>query len=154
MKQPISRALAALAALMVITLSLIIVRAAGGQIEGKVSDPKGAAVVGATVRVTDNETNRTSSAVTDAQGRYKIAGLTAGSYTVVVSANGFTDGRLENVKVDDDAVAPADFKLEIATVQAQVDVTSGGKGNSEPLYQQLRQQAKTEQEFSGPYATV
>lgn len=140
--------------LLVISLPLIVVSAAGGSIEGKVTDPKGAAIVGATVRVTDSETNQTVTATTDAEGRYKIEGLAGGTYTIVVSANGFAEGRLENVKVDESAVVPGNLKLEISTVQAEVSATASPKANADPVYQQLRQQAKTESEFAGPYATV
>ena len=145
---------AVLTILLVISLPLIVVRAAGGRIEGKVTDPKGAAIVGATVRVTDSETNKTVTATTDAEGRYKIEGLTSGTYTVAVSATGFAEGRLENIKVDEGAVVPGNLKLEISSVQAEVSVTASPKANADPVYQQLRQQAKTESEFAGPYATV
>ncbi len=147
-------AVAVFTILMLISLPLIVVRAAGGRIEGKITDPKGAAIVGATVRVTDSDTNKTLTAITDAEGRYKIEGLTAGTYTVAVSANGFAEGRLENVKLDEGAVVPGSLKLEISSVQAEVSVIASPKANADPIYQQLRQQAKTESEFAGPYATV
>ena len=89
MKQPIFRTLAACAALLIITLPLIGVRAAGGQIEGKISDPKGAAIPGATIRVTDTETSRSATAVTDAQGRYTLASLSPGSYELRAELSGF-----------------------------------------------------------------
>ena len=155
MKQKYFPVIAGLVGLVVLTLSLFVVRAAGGRIEGKVTDPKGAAIVGATVRITDPETNQTFTATTDAQGHYKVEGLTAGTYTIVVSAKGFAEGRLENIRVNEGAAVPADVRLEISAVQAEVNVSAGGlKPNSDPLYQQLRQQAKTDQEFAGPYASV
>jgi len=155
MKQKYFSAIAVLATLFVLSLSVLVVRAAGGRIEGKVTDQKGAAVVGATVRVTDSETNQTFTATTDAQGHYKIEGLTTGTYTVVVSARGFSEGRREVVKVEEGAVVPVDLRLEIAAVEADVTVPNTGlKSNSDPLYQQLRQQAKSAQEFAGPYASV
>src|SRR5439155_13600124 len=85
--------------LVALSLPLLTVQAAGGQIEGKVTDPKGAAVAGAKVIATDAATNQTYTATTDGQGRYKIEGLPAGSYSVVVSASGFNDARNETVKV-------------------------------------------------------
>ena len=72
--------------------------AAGGAIAGTVTDPKGAVVVGATVTVTDAAGKQAHAPVaTDAQGRYKIEGLPAGTYTVVVSAAGFREARREQV---------------------------------------------------------
>ena len=48
----------------------VAVSSAGGRLEGKVSDPKGAAVEGAAVTATDAISNQKFSAVTDAKGRY------------------------------------------------------------------------------------
>jgi hypothetical protein len=136
-------------------LPFIVAYAAGGRIEGKVTDAKGAAIAGARVSVTDEVTNQATTAVTDQQGRYKIEGLPAGNYTVVVSATGFSDGRKESVKVDEDSSAAIDLRLEVAPVEAAVTVATGAsKANTDPVYQQLRQQAKTDQDFAGPYATV
>src|SRR6267142_863090 len=108
---------ALLAALM---LSLIIVHGSGGRIEGKVTDPKGAAVVGASVTITDEVNNRTFTAVTDQQGHYKVEGLPAGVYTVVISATGFSEARKESVKLDEGATAQVDLRLEIAPIEANV----------------------------------
>jgi hypothetical protein len=126
---------------------------AGGHIEGKVTDPKGAIVVGATVTLTDSSTSQVFTAITDQQGRYKVEGLPAGVYSVVVSALGFTDARRDGVNVTEGAVASVDLKLEIAPVEATVTVATV-KGNTDPVYQELRQQAKGAGEFSGPFATV
>ena len=138
-----------------LALPFIHVYSAGGRIEGKVTDAKGAAIAGATVSITDEITNRPMTAVTDQQGRYKVEGVPSGNYTVVVSASGFSEGRKESVKVDEDSVVAVDLRLEVAPVEANVTVATGAsKANSDPVYQQLRQQAKTEQDFAGPYATV
>ena len=139
--------------LALLAIPLAIVHSAGGRIEGKVVDPKGAIVAGATVTVTDPATNQTYTAITDQQGRYKIEGLPAGAYSVVVSAPGFADVHRDEVKVEDSAAATVDVKLEIATIEATVTVTTV-KGNTDPVYQQLRQQAKGAGEFGGPFATV
>ena len=135
-------------------LPLITVHGAGGRIEGKITDPKGAIVVGAAVTVTDANTNQTFTAVTDQQGRFKIEGVPAGSYTVTVSSQGFSESQRADVKVEDGAVATADFTLEIAPVEAAVTVTPGEKPNSDPTYQKLREVGKAADDFAGPYATV
>ena len=140
---------------LLISIPLFVAYGAGGRIEGKITDPKGAAIPGATVTVTNQTTKQDFTAVTDAQGRYKVEGLPAGVYDVSVVAKGFKDGRQAEVNVADDSVKPVDVKLEIAPVEAQVKVPTGSqKGNLDPIYQSLRQLAKTDQDFSGNYATV
>ena len=66
----------------VCSIPLLIAHAAGGRIEGKITDPKGAAIPAATVTVTNQVTKQDFTATTDAQGKYKIEGLPAGSYTL------------------------------------------------------------------------
>jgi Carboxypeptidase regulatory-like domain/Peptidase family M1 domain len=140
---------------LALALPFAIAYAAGGCIEGKVTDPKGDSVVGASVTITEEGSNQKFTAVTDQQGRYKIEGLPAGNYTVLISATGFSELRRESVKLNEGAVVPVDAKLELASLEANVTVPTGGlKANSDPVYQQLRQQAKSGQDFVGPYATV
>src|SRR5207247_2641993 len=114
-----------------------------------------AVVVDAEVTVSDEVNNHSFTTRTDQQGRYKVEGLSAGIYTLVVSAKGFSEGRKEAVKVEEGVVVKVDLRLEVASVEANVTVPTGElKANSDPVYQQLRQQAKTDQDFSGPYATI
>ncbi len=161
-----NRSIVILVRLLVVSAILIVPFAigfsAGGGIEGKVVDPKGAVVVGASVTVTDDATEQRFTGVTDSQGHYKIEGLPAGSYTIVISAAGFSDARKEGIKVNEGGTVPVDLRLEIVTVEAAVTVDTPGtlKANTDPIYQQLRQQAKdrndgsTPLDFSGDYATV
>ena len=139
--------------LALLTPPLVLVHGAGGRIEGRITDPKGAVIVGATVSVTDPITSQSFAAVTDQQGHYTVAGLPAGSYSLTVSAKGFSDARRDDVKVQDGAVATVDLKLEIAPVEAAVTVITQ-KANADPVYQQLRLQAKGAGDFAGPFATV
>ncbi len=149
------RIIAALILCVPLVLPLFVVYGAGGRIEGRITDPKGAIVVAAIVTVTDEVIQRTYTGITDQQGRYKVEGLPAGTYTVVISAKGFSDGRKESVTVEDDKAAVVDLRLEVASVEAAVTVSSeAAKANTDPVYQQLRKQANSDDEFSGPYATV
>lgn len=136
-----------------VSIPLFIAHAAGGRIEGKVTDPKGAALPNAAVTVTNQITKQDFTAVTDAQGRYKVEGLPAGNYTVRIAVKGFNEGRREDVNVEDDATATINVQLEIAPVEAEVKVTTV-KGNVDPVYQSLRQLGRNEQDFGGPYAVV
>jgi hypothetical protein len=139
----------------VLSIPLFVTYAAGGRIEGKITDPKGAAIPAATVTITNEATNQEFTAITDAQGRYKVEGLPAGSYSVRVSVKGFNDGRSEDVKVADNVGTTIDLRLEIAPVQAKVKVpTTAQKGNLDPVYISLRQLGRDDQAFAGDYAVV
>ncbi|HKG60390.1 MAG TPA: carboxypeptidase regulatory-like domain-containing protein [Pyrinomonadaceae bacterium] len=148
-----TKRLSLLLVLTVLTIPFLVAYAAGGRIEGKITDPKGAAIPNAAVIVTNDVTKQEFTATTDSQGRYKVEGLPAGIYTVRVAVKGFTEGQRAEVKVADDAAATVDVRLEIAPVEATVKVPSGQKGNQDPVYQSLRQLGKGD-DFAGNYAVV
>jgi hypothetical protein len=127
--------------------------AAGGEISGTVTDPRGAVVVGANVTVyAEGGTQPVATAKTDAQGQYKIQNLPPGTYDVAVVANGFGEVRLAKQAVAEGKTTKADARLEVASVETSVTVTAAGpKANSDPTYQALRQQG---QDFTGEYAQV
>lgn len=60
-----------------------------GQIVGKVLDPNGAIVTGATVRVKSLATGRELTAVSDAQGAYTVVSIQPGLYEVTIESGSF-----------------------------------------------------------------
>jgi hypothetical protein len=133
----------------------IIAYSAGGRIEGKVTDPKGAVIVGAAITVTDPMGNLKFTATTDEHGYYKVEDLPPGIYTVSISVAGFSDGTRDEVRVDEGATATIDVRLEIAPVEATVTVAASGvRANADPVYRQLRDLGKDAQDFGGPFAKV
>ena len=60
-----------------------------GDISGTIVDPNGAAVSGATVKVTSKDTGTTATTITSGTGLYRFSLLKPGTYTVAVSASGF-----------------------------------------------------------------
>jgi hypothetical protein len=129
--------------------------AAGGGISGTVTDPRGAVISGAEVTVVSASGAPVQTVTTGRDGSYKFEGLSAGLYKLRVAARGFTNASLEQIKVIDGSVATANFKLEIAEVEVNLDVKTGGpKPNSDPVYQQVRNQSRDAGAFAGAYATV
>src|SRR6266576_5058513 len=59
-------------------------------ITGTVTDPSGAAVVGATITATSPERGLTYSAVTNDSGLYRISQLPVGTYALKVEKSGFS----------------------------------------------------------------
>jgi hypothetical protein len=62
-----------------------------GSVSGRVSDPSGAVIQGAAVSARQLETNLSSSAVTDNDGRFRLPYLRAGSYEIKVAKTGFAE---------------------------------------------------------------
>ena len=138
-------------AVAVLSFTISIVNGAGGRIEGKVTDPKGAVVAGARILVTDPVTGQTFNATTDSQGHYQIT-VPAGSYYVTVSATGFAELRRESVTVPEGGATTVDVQMEVAPVEAAVTVSA--RSNSDAAYQELRRIGKPETDFNGVFATV
>jgi len=100
--------------LVVLVLAVASAHAAGtGRIVGRVWDKAtGEPVVGAAVEVKGADLGAT----TDEDGRYLIAGVPAGTCTIVTSALGFEPGRRPGVVVSADQTATADFRLKTTVI--------------------------------------
>jgi hypothetical protein len=87
MRQAI-RTLLTLAAFATLGTTLL-AQATSGRISGGVTDAQGGLLPGATVTVTEVNTNYTRSATTDATGAYVFANLPLGTYSVSAEMQGF-----------------------------------------------------------------
>src|SRR5215469_5457526 len=72
---------------------------ASGNIAGIVTDPTGAAVVGATVTVTSTATSAERKTVTNGSGEYRFDLLPAGGYQLDVDASGFSHAQVKGLQV-------------------------------------------------------
>jgi iron complex outermembrane recepter protein len=107
--------------------------AAGGRVRGSVTDQTGAALVGATVRITDLNSGAASSTSTGALGQYLVDGVPPGRYQVAAEASGFETAVRGNITVagGDDVIV--DLELVIARQQAVVDVTALAQAEPEQI---------------------
>jgi hypothetical protein len=71
-----------------------------GSISGNVTDPAGAIVVGATVKVTNQATGVSTALLTNEAGVFKAAFLAPGTYTVSIQAPGFSTFEAKDVVVE------------------------------------------------------
>jgi hypothetical protein len=101
-----------------------------GTITGTVTDSSGASIAGAKVLVKNLATGLSQETVSGGDGRYTVPYLPIGNYSVAVEKEGF--GRVEQtgVRVEVATVETIDVKLQVGTVQQNVEVT----GNA-PLLQ-------------------
>src|SRR5690349_4261195 len=94
-----------------------------GTIRGTVTDQNGAAVVGATVHVTDVATGTARDLTTNDEGNYEASNVKTGTYIVTVSQQGFNKTEIRDVVVRSGGITRADAELKIG-LEATVDVTS------------------------------
>ena len=95
-----------------------------GDISGTIVDPNGAAVSGATVKVTSKDTGTTATTITSGTGLYRFSLLKPGTYTVSVSASGFK-ATTATVVVSLGQVATANIALTLGSASETVEVTAG-----------------------------
>lgn len=68
-----------------------------GTISGIITDPSGAVIPGATVKVTNTQTNVSVTLRTNSAGVYNASDLNPGTYRVQAEANGFEAGFIDNI---------------------------------------------------------
>ncbi|HXW61043.1 MAG TPA: carboxypeptidase regulatory-like domain-containing protein [Candidatus Acidoferrales bacterium] len=93
-----------------------------GTIAGTVTDPSGAALVGATVQATNVGTSLSQSSITDSNGRYVITTLRPGTYNVQSSMAGFKTVIHEGIILAVGNTLVSDFTLPVGQVSQTVSV--------------------------------
>ncbi|MBL9207181.1 MAG: TonB-dependent receptor [Opitutaceae bacterium] len=116
---------------------LLLVRAVAGDVTGVVSDPNSKGFLsGASVLVV--ESNRAAS--TDSEGRFRLTGLAAGSYTLDVQYLGY-EGKQVKVTVPASGDVETDVALEAKAIQLGAVVIEGYREGRSRALQQKRTQA-------------
>src|SRR5258708_20257308 len=91
----------ALCCLFALTPSALLSQSAKtGAVSGIVTDPTGAIVPGATVTLTQQNTNVTQTKTTDSSGRYLFPAANPGIYTLKCSGKGFRTSTFSQVQVE------------------------------------------------------
>jgi len=95
-----------------------------GSLQGQVTDPGGAFVIGAKVSATDASTGITRTTQTDSSGEYIFSQLSPGTYKLEVVMNGFRGFVASKVSVVVATTTSLDVRLELGSVSEQVMVES------------------------------
>jgi len=93
-----------------------------GFVRGTVTDPNGASVPNASVRLTNAITNYTQSAMTKADGTYQLVDVPFNRYSLTTEAQGFEPSTQE-VTVNSNLVQTVKVQLRIALVRQGVNIT-------------------------------
>jgi hypothetical protein len=94
-----------------------------GSVVGKVFDPDGLALPGATVTVTNQGTGFTRTVTTEATGAYLVPNLEPGTYSVVVEMPGFAGVKRTDLELTAGSTITLELKLQVAGLQEEVLVT-------------------------------
>jgi hypothetical protein len=95
-----------------------------GAITGKITDPSGSAIVGASVTAKDAERGTVWNSKTNDSGIYNLPRLPIGRYEVRVEANGFQTAVHQAFDLALNQTATIDVTMTIGQVSQQVEVTS------------------------------
>jgi hypothetical protein len=95
-----------------------------GGIHGSVTDASGASVPQATVSAIETSTNTPYKTVSSSTGEFEFSGLPLGTYTVTVSAAGFSTTKYDKVQVVAGVIYTLPAKLSVSSVAQTVEVTA------------------------------
>jgi hypothetical protein len=95
-----------------------------GTIRGLVTEATGAMVPNARVVILDLVTNTTRETKTNAEGEYRVFGLSSGKYQVSVSAPGMRTTQITGIQVNGSDVVTADAQLKVASATENVEVVA------------------------------
>src|SRR6202022_3756722 len=93
-----------------------------GSLQGRVLDPTSAAVSGATVTLTNSETNAKLLTRSDEVGQYTFSRVAPGTYNLSVEKGGFRRAISANVIITVNNAATANVQLSLGTVSEVVKV--------------------------------
>ena len=103
-------------------------QATTGNIEGRVTDPNGAAVPTVTITATNQETGLAKSTNADEGGNFRLLFLPPGKYRVTTAgAQGFAGADFGNVIVTVGGRTPLEIQLKVGGTTTMVDVAAEGQ---------------------------
>ena len=95
---------------------------ATGGVNGNISDPSGAVVPGATVKLTNEATQLETLSKTNETGNYVFVGVQPGMYTLKVEMAGFKSVEAKGLKVEVSQTVTQNFTFEVGGVTETVEV--------------------------------
>jgi len=104
------------------SVQLIVAQEVRAAISGQVTDPSGAAVPNAAIRVVNLERNTSSTTVTSDSGRYQVAFLLPGVYSVSIEAPGFRRYVREDIQLATGEKLGLDIVMEVGAVSESITV--------------------------------
>ena len=97
---------------------------AAAAISGRVTDPQGAVLIGATVELISVERGTTTSTTTNPAGIYSFLSVQPGEYRLVARGKGFKQGEVQKLTVDVGSSIEQNVQLELGELSQTVNVES------------------------------
>lgn len=97
------------------------------QVFGQITDPQGAAVVGAKVTATNEKTGLSREEDTDSEGNFRISALPPGIYNLKVEAAGFRTAARERVELLVDTAKQINLQLKVGAQSETVEVRAAAE---------------------------
>src|SRR5437868_9179644 len=98
-----------------ISVPIALAQSSKGILTGTVTDPAGAVVAGAIVKITNTATGTSRETTTTGDGNYRLDAVDPGNYNVVVTTSGFKTITVNNLTIAAGQASTSDFKLEVGT---------------------------------------
>src|SRR5262245_9179113 len=95
-----------------------------GSITGNVKDKSDAFVPGATVKITNKETNQSRETAASMTGNFNFPGVQTGTYEITVSKPGFKTYRRRGVEVALNNITRSDITLEVGSASETISITA------------------------------
>src|ERR1700686_1489444 len=114
-----------LVAFVVLSTAMLVGQTFRGTILGTVTDPSGAVVAGAAVKVRNVATGLERTTATSADGSYAVSELPIGTYSVTVTQALFQTAVTNNVEVNVATERRVDAQLKTGQVTQLVEVSGG-----------------------------
>src|SRR6266404_8099805 len=112
----------ALPFLLLAIASVLFGQASDGNLVGAVIDSSGAAIVNASVELSNTQTGIKSTSKTDAQGVYRFNNILVGTYTLLTSMTGFANTSVKNIAVEANVTATVNVTMQIGATSSSVTV--------------------------------
>jgi hypothetical protein len=98
---------------------------ASGTISGQVTDPQGAAIAGAEIKLSDKSTGAVKTFVSNEAGRYDIFSINPGLYDLAITRAGFSETKFSNQRVEVGNTLNLNIKLQLGSSSTIVEVSAG-----------------------------
>jgi hypothetical protein len=107
---------------ILLTVSLFAQIPTKGNIRGTVTDEEGNSLPGVTVEATSPKFMGTATAVTDANGAYRLLSLTPGAYTITYTLQGFKTVTRGDIVIHVNETLKLDIAMEMGAIEEEITV--------------------------------